>query len=85
MDRRAEETLVCFRCGELFETVYCPVVDEGGLCQCESCGEFGLTTLQTVLDILNDLYLKGSMDEILANYIIYDDPDNIEELFYDGD
>ena len=58
MAKRTKETYYCFRCGK--ET-------NKGLTYtfslCPACGEKGVLSLQTCLDILNDLYLNGELSQ----------------------
>ena len=83
MDKRTEEMIdleeiyYCFRCGYISYDY----VDEG-LHKCDKCGKWGYISFNTGIDIINDLYLKGYMDEILHNYINDDDME-IEEILKD--
>lgn len=64
-----EETLACYRCGALCTSD--KDVSLGGeytVYKCEECGEHGVVSFQTALDILNDYFLKEkdlSLDEYL--------------------
>jgi hypothetical protein len=69
---RGKEKRYCFRCGGV---EYVPIEDETNH-RCPECGVVGSTfTLEAYLDIMNDLYLKGMLDEYLHN-----DNNEIEEL-----
>ena len=54
MDKGTEESYKCFRCGSSAEDGL-----EYEISECPSCGEIGLLSMTTALDMLNDLHLQG--------------------------
>ena len=65
-----EQIYGCFRCGELMGEV----TTVGKNHVCGSCGEDSVISLLNSLDIINDLFLKGSLtlhgEDIYLNDII---------------
>ena len=54
MVKRAEERYHCFRCGASSDLGL-----DYEISVCSSCGEVGLLSITTALDMLNDLHLQG--------------------------
>lgn len=74
MDKRDEGvTLTCFHCGSTREGNY---EDTFSIHPCEVCGETGMLTCETAMDLLNDLYLKGKWKP-------YEDLEDTDDLEFD--
>jgi len=58
--------LVCFRCGELENHDEINNV-------CLTCGEHTVFTIGTLMDMVNDLYLKGYLKDYLREEEVWDD------------
>ncbi len=52
-----DEVIVCFRCGEISPEY--TLDKEKELLTCNSCGDNGVVTIPLLIDIVNDMFLKG--------------------------
>jgi len=59
------ETNVCFRCGEI-EPMVDPFEEPQPYKMCLSCGDYGVVKIKQLIDIVNDLELKGILGLALS-------------------
>ena len=74
MKHKAEEIFAGFRCGAL----ECIGDTEKSIIKCDECGETGVLSIETALDIINNLYLDRELPEGLMEIL-----DNIDVSDFD--
>jgi len=62
---KADEIFCCFRCG----TLECIGDTERTITLCDDCGKIGVLSIETALDIINNLYLDRELPEGLMELI----------------